>query len=161
MTYSQLQIKDASGVWQDWNGQLQTLADGTLGSVKVASSNEGKVTRDEAHDVTLPVSATTDLVSHSVPVGKVHAIRGYAFTHDNSNVDKFTVLQDATTKATIYTATYKGGLLPEYLLVDNTAGSVPIVVKVQAHNNDGLVAHKGSAYILAEDVTNKQAPAYL
>ena len=158
MGYAITQIKDANGNYIDWDGRLVPQTDGTLGSVVIKKVLEEKVIRAHGEDVTLAVNADTIVATHSVPVGKVHKVFGYALSHDNSNVDKFSVKVDAVVQAVVYTNTYQGGDVDDYILIDNSAGSAPVVVTLTAHNAALATARKGSGHILVEDVTDSQAP---
>lgn len=158
MGYAITQIKDANGNYIDWDGRLVPQADGTLGSVVIKKVLEERVIRAHGEDVTLPPSADTTVATHSVPVGEVHKVFGYALSPDNSNVDKFLVKVDATLQAVVYTNTYQGGDVDDYILIDNSAGSAPVVVTLQAHNASLATPRKASGHLLVEDVTDTQAP---
>lgn len=157
MGYSIVQIKDANGNYVDWDGKLVALPDGTLGSIVVKKVLEERVTREKGLDVNLPVSADTTVVSHSVPVGKVHKVFAYGMSPDTTAVDKFTVKIDGVAEAIVYTRTYDGSDIEDYILVDNTGGSVPKVITLTAHNSDAITAHKASGHLLIEDITDSQA----
>lgn len=63
-----------------------------------------------------------------------------------------------TVQAVVYTNTYQGGDVDDYILIDNSAGSAPVVVTLTAHNAHLVQAYKASGHILVEDVTDSQAP---
>ena len=48
--------------------------------------------------------------------------------------------------------------MSDHILIDNTAGSAPVIVTLVARNSNILQAHKSSDHILVEDVTDSQAP---
>lgn len=155
MGYAIMQIYDtASGRYVDWDGHIQPGADGTLGSVVIKKVIEEKVTRAKGLDVNLPGGTDTTVVTHSVPIGKAHKVFAYALSPDSTGVDKFTLKVDAVAESVVYTRTYDGGDLADYVLIDNTAGSAAKVVTLVAHNGDAVVAHKASGHILIEDVTD-------
>lgn len=157
MGYAIIQIKDANGNYVDWDGKLVALPDGTLGSIVVKKVLEDHVTREKGLDVNLPANSDTTVVTHNVPVGKVHKVFGYGISPDSTSVDKFTVMIDGVAEAIVYTRTYDGSDIEDYILVDNTGGSVPRVVTLVAHNGDALTPHVASGHILVEDVTDSQA----
>jgi hypothetical protein len=157
MGYAIMQIRDAAGNYVDWDGKLVALPDGTLGQIVVKKVLEEKVSRDEGLDVALPANVDTTVVTHSVPVGKAHKVFAYSLSPDSTGVDKFTIKIDATAKASVYTRTYAGGILDDYILIDNTTGSAPKVVTLVAHNADLATAHKASGVLLVEDVTDSMA----
>ena len=159
MGYSIMQIKDGTGTYVDWDGRLVALPDGTLGSIVVKKVLEEKVTRAKGLDVNLPGNSDTTVVTHSVPVGKAHKIFGYALSPDSTGVDKFTIKIDGVAESMVYTRTYDGGDVSDYILIDNTGGAVPKVVTLVAHNGDMISAHKASGHLLVEDVTDSMAPA--
>jgi hypothetical protein len=158
MGYQIIQIKDATGQYVDWDGRLVALPDGTLGSIVVKRVNELKVTRAKGLDVNLPVNADTTVVTHSVPVGKVHKVFAYGLSPDSTMVDRFTIKIDVVSEALIYTRTYDGGDIEDYILIDNRAGPNPKVVTLVAHNEDALQSHKASGHLLIEDVTDTWSP---
>ena len=158
MGYQIVQIKDANGNYTDWDGRLVALADGTLGSIVVKKVVERHVTRDKGLDVNLPANTDTTVVSHSVPIGKVHKVFAYGLSPDTTAVDKFSLKIDGVTEATIYTRTYDGSDIEDYILIDNTSGSAAKVVTLTAHNADTLTAHKASAHVLTEDITDTWSP---
>lgn len=158
MAYAIMQIKGADGTYTDWDGKLVALPDGTLGQIVVKKVLESRVSRAKGLDVNLPVNADSVVVTHSVPVGQVHKVFAYALSPDSTMVDKFTVKVDASAESIVYTRTYDGGDVEDYILVDNTAGSAPKVVTLTAHNSDLTTAHKASGHLLVEDVTDSQAP---
>jgi hypothetical protein len=158
MGYSIMQIKGGDGSYQDWDGKLVALPDGTLGQIVVKKVLESRVKRAKGLDVNLPTNADTVVASHSVPVGEMHKVFAYALSPDSTMVDKFTVKVDGVAESVVYTRTYDGGDVEDYILVDNTAGSAPKVVSLVAHNSDLTTAHKASGHLLAEDVTDRQAP---
>jgi hypothetical protein len=130
-----------------------------LGSVVIKKVLEEKVTRAKGLDVNLPGNSDTTVVTHSVPIGKAHKIFAYALSPDSTGVDKFTVKKDGVAESIIYTRTYNGGDVEDYILIDNTAGSAAVVVTLIAHNADLATQHKASGHILVEDVTDSMAPA--
>lgn len=104
------------------------------------------------------MASDTTVVTHDVPVGKVHKVFGYGISPDSTAVDKFSVKIDGVAEAMVYTRTYDGSDIEDYMVVDNTGGSVPKVVTLTAHNSSALVAHKASGHLLIEDITDSQAP---
>jgi hypothetical protein len=119
---------------------------------------ESRVIRAKGLDVNLPGNADTVIATHNVPIGKVHKVFAYALSPDSTGVDKFLVKVDGVSEALVYTRTYDGGDLDDYILIDNTSGAAPKVVTLVAHNADVLTAHKASGHLLVEDVTDSQAP---
>jgi hypothetical protein len=158
MGYQIVQIKDPNGNYIDWDGRLVAGADGTLGSIVVKKVLEEKVTRDKGLDVNLPANADTTVVTHSVPVGKVHKVFAYGLSPDSTAVDTFSVKIDGVAEAKVYTRTYDGSDIEDYILIDNSAGSAPKVITLTAHNSDALTAHKASGHLLIEDVTDSWSP---
>ncbi len=159
MGYVITQIYDpATQRYIDWDGRLVPGPDGSLGSVIIQRILEQKVSRAKGLDINLPGNSDTTVVTHSVPVGEVHKVFAYALSPDSTGVDKFTVKVDGIAESIVYTRTYDGGDLEDYILVDNTAGSVPKVITLVAHNSDALTPHKASGHLLIEDVTDSQAP---
>jgi hypothetical protein len=141
----------------DWDGRLVAGPDGSLGSVVIRKVLERKVTRAKGLEVNLPGNAETTVVTHNVPVGKIHKVFAYALSPNSTMVDKFTVKLDGTPESVVYTRTYDGGDLEDFILVDNSAGAAPKVVTLAAHNSDAITAHKASGHLLVEDVTDNQA----
>jgi hypothetical protein len=159
MGYAIMQILAADGVtYKDWNGQLVALPDGTLGSVVVKKALEQHVQRDQGIDVVIGTNNAAVIATHAVPVGQMHKVWAYALTADSSMVDSFQVKVAGTAKTKVYTGTYHGGLLEDYVLIDNTTGGAPVAVTLEAHNNDPVNQHHASGYVLSEDITLQQAP---
>ena len=159
MGYVITQIYDpATQRYIDWDGRLVPGPDGSLGSVVIQRILEQKVSRAKGLDVNLPGNADTVVVTHSVPVGEVHKVFAYALSPDSTGVDKFTVKVDGVAESIVYTRTYDGGDLEDYILVDNSVGAAPVEVTLVAHNADVVTAHKASGHLLIEDVTDSQAP---
>jgi hypothetical protein len=160
MGYAITQIWDpVAQSYVDWDGHILPGPDGTLGSVVIKKVLEEKVTRAKGLDVNLPGNSDTTVVTHSVPVGKAHKIFGYALSPDSTGVDKFTVKIDGVAESMVYTRTYQGGDVTDYILIDNTGGAAPVVVTLVAHNADLVTVHKASGHVLVEDVTDSMAPA--
>ncbi len=65
---------------------------------------------------------------------------------------------DAVVQAVVYIRTYQGGDVDDFILIDNSVGTVPVVVTLTAHNAGLVTARKGSGHLLVEDVTDSQAP---
>jgi hypothetical protein len=159
MGYAIMQIVASDGVtYKDWNGQLVAQPDGTLGSVVVKKALEAHVQRDQGIDVAVGTSNAAVIATHNVPVGQMHKVWAYALTADSTMIDSFQVKVAGTAKTKIYTGTYHGGLLEDYILIDNTTGSGVVAVTLEAHNNDAVTAHHASGYVLSEDITLQQAP---
>jgi hypothetical protein len=159
MGYVITQIWDPTeGRYVDWDGRLVAGPDGSLGSVVIRKVLERKVTRAKGLDVNLPGNSDTTVVTHNVPVGKVHKVFAYALSPDSTGVDKFTVNVGAVAESIVYTRTYDGGDLEDFILIDNTTGSAPIAVTLVAHNADALTPHKASGHLLVEDVTDTWTP---
>jgi hypothetical protein len=72
-------------------------------------------------------------------------------------VDKFTIKIDGVAESIIYTRTYNGGDVDDYILIDNTGGATPKVVTLVAHNGDLTTTNKASGHLLVEDVTDVMA----
>jgi hypothetical protein len=157
MGYAIMQIKDATGTYVDWDGKLVALPDGTLGAVVVKKVLEEKVQRATGNDVVIGTNNSAVIATLNVPVGKVYKIWGYALSPDSTMIDLFTAKVGAVVQTTVYTRTYAGGVLEDYILVDNSAGGGAVAVTLIAHNSDTVQQHKASGYILAEDVTDSQA----
>ena len=158
MGYAIMQIKDDDGDYIDWDGSLVPGPDGTLGSVVVKKVLEEHVLRAEGIDVAVAGAATVPVATHNVPVGEVHKVFGYGLSADDSGVDWFGVRVDGALKAKVYTRTYQGGQLDDYILIDNDAGASPVVVELVAHNSSALSPHEASGFVLVENVTASQAP---
>lgn len=154
MGYAIIQIKDANGNYADWDGRLVALPDGTLGSIVVKKVLETSVLRAKGIDVDVPALQTVAVVTHSVPVGKAHKVFGYGLSPDTTSVDFFQVKRDASIESKVYVNTYEGGIVDDYLLIDNRAGTAPVVVALEAHNSNAVQARKASGFLLVEDVTN-------
>ena len=118
---------------------------------------EKQVTRAKGLDIDLPGNSDTVVVTHDVPVGKIHKVFAYALSPDSTGVDKFTVKVGATAESVVYTRTYDGGDLEDFILIDNSGGATPITVTLVAHNADIVAQHKASGHLLVEDVTDNQA----
>jgi hypothetical protein len=158
MGYAIMQIYDpTSERYVDWDGHILPGSDGTLGSVVIKKVIEEKVSRAKGLDINLPGNSDTTVVTHSVPVGKAHKIFAYALSPDSTGVDKFTIKVDGVAESIVYTRTYSGGDLDDYILVDNISGSAPKVVTLVAHNADAITPHKASGHILVEDITDVMA----
>jgi hypothetical protein len=159
VSYAIVQIVSADGVtYKDWNGQLVPLADGTLGSVVVKKALEAHVQRDQGIDAVIGANNAAIIATHNVPVGQMHKVWAYALTADSTMIDSFSVKVAGAAKTKIYTGTYHGGLLDDYILIDNTTGSGVVAVTLEAHNADPVTAHHASGYVLSEDITLQQAP---
>ncbi len=154
MGYVITQIKDANGNYVDWDGRLVALPDGTLGSIVVKKVLETSVIRAKGIDVDILGAQSVAVVTHSVPVGQAHKVFGYGLSPDTTSVDFFQVKKDAAVEAKIYVNTYEGGIVDDYILIDNRQGSAPIVVVLEAHNSNALQPRKASGFLLVEDVTN-------
>lgn len=157
MGYAIIQIKDANGNYVDWDGRLVALPDGTLGSIVVKKVMEENVIRQKGIDVDVPGGQTVVVATHNVPVGQAHKVFGYGISPDTTSVDFFQVKKDAAVESKVYVNTYEGGIVDDYILIDNRNGAVPIVVVLEVHNSNALQARKASGYLLVEDITNALA----
>lgn len=157
MGYAIMQIKDDNGDYIDWDGALVPGPDGTLGSVVIKKVLEEHVSRAQGVEVPVPANSEAVVASHSVPIGEVHKVFGYGLSADGSNVDYFAVHVAGVAKAKVYTGTYAGGQLDDYILIDNTGGVAAVAVDLVAHNASGLSGAEASGFILVEDVTDSQA----
>lgn len=154
MGYSIMQTRDpATGEYADWDGRLRDRPDGTLGSVVIKSVVERLVRRTTGSLVALPANATTTVATYSVPVGSVFKVWGYALSPDSLDVDWFRLSVGGVAEPEIYTRTYAGGMVVDYVLVDNTAGAAPVVVDLVAHNASLTNVRRAGGYVLLEDIT--------
>jgi hypothetical protein len=154
MGYAIMQIKDANGNYVDWDGRLQALPDGTLGQIVVKKVMETNVLRAKGIDIDVPASQTVVVVTHSVPVGQAHKVFGYGLSPEITSLDFFQLKKGASIESKVYVNTYEGGIVDDYVLVDNRAGGAPVVVTLEVHNSNTIQARKASGFILVEDVTN-------
>lgn len=160
MPFAIMQILDpATGRYVDWDGKLHPGADGTLGQIVVKKVLEERVLRVKGIDVVIAANGQAAIATHSVPVGQVHKVFGYALTANSPNVDWFKVEVAGQGEAKVYAATYEGGIVDDYLLIDNSAGAAPVAVVLMAHNADPVSSRLASGVLLVEDVTNSQAPS--
>ncbi len=155
MGYSIQQIRDPdTGEYVDWDGRLKERPDGTLGSVHIKSVVERKVRRGKGSLVPLPVNDQAVVASYSVPVGAVFKVFGYAVSPDSLDVDWFRVEVNGAAEPETYTRTYGGGMITDFILVDNSGGASPVVVDLVAHNASLLTPHSAGGYVLLEDITD-------
>lgn len=71
------------------------------------------------------LASDTTVVTHDVPVGKVHKVFGYGISPDSTAVDKFSVKIDGVAEAMVYTRTYDGSDIEDYMLVDKRVARSP------------------------------------
>jgi len=154
MGYAIIQIKDENGNYVDWDGRLVALPDGTLGSIVVKKVLETSVLREKGIDVDVAGGQTVVVVTHSVPVGSAHKVFGYGLSPEATSLDFFQVRKDAVVQSKVYVNTYEGGIVDDYILIDNRGGSAPVVVVLEAHNSNAIQSRKASGFLLVEDVTN-------
>lgn len=157
MGYAIMQVLDDSGDFVAWDGRLVPQADGTLGQVIVKDILEDHMVRVKGIDVAVGSGATVTVATLQVPVGAVYVVKGYGLSAQDSNIDTFTVKVDGVAESKVHLNTYQGGILRDYILIDNSEGLDPVDVVMEAHNGAGISSRVASGFLVAEDVTLEQA----